>query len=88
MYRASSEVQTLSVLRFPSQGNGKTILQDHIFGQCLSSVLLITIQAAIQGSGDKMPNYYAKLNSRLLRNAMGHPGWSRNTHHNTPGMHF
>ena len=29
-----------------------------------------------------------KLDSRLLCNAMGHPGWSNNTHYNTPGMHF
>ncbi len=30
----------------------------------------------------------AKLDSRLLCNAMGHPGWPQSTNYNTPGMHF
>ena len=29
-----------------------------------------------------------KLDTRLLYNAMGHPGWPKNTHYNTLGMHL
>ncbi len=29
-----------------------------------------------------------QLDSRLLCNTMGHPGWPQSTNYNTPGMHF
>ncbi len=33
-------------------------------------------------------SYSEQLDSRLLCNAMGHPGWPQSTNYNTPGMHF
>ncbi len=32
--------------------------------------------------------FTCQLDSRLLCNAMGHPGWAQSINYNTPGMHF
>ncbi len=52
---------------------GKTITRLHVVGSYVGW----------------LREWWAKLDSRLLCNAMGHPGWlAKNTHHNILGMHF
>ncbi len=46
--------------------------------QQVRNIIMITMSQLI----------HVKLDSRLLCNTMGHPGWSKYTYYNTPGMHF